>query len=396
MGTTEGEYITGVKRLTHGRSLSPAQATQAARNRKAHSVCIKCRMMKQSVSSAVGGSISFELQLSPDSALEAPLVHHAEILDESLLGATLALKLIFWTLLRLVLVIGDHLTVDNKRWIAEPVDEGLSISHMKVLLSRMSGVPNVLVRRSSQQLCKLKIHEFCHRFEDKRFLGVADKMTLMSFLNGPMKTPLVWMECIESDGKDLTPLIRFNEWNNMPSRATYAIITAADFRQLNPENEEDSTTIFVASQLLRIVCRAVELLAFGWLQKELNGLTQGQKGGTDVSDLLQQLGRTLLNLRWRLSRWGINGTESNDPKEGNCTCTDHVQKLCRILYVYHFIAQRKLPSWTGQDRRLENTMYSEYPDAEPMAETLPHDESPEGFEHWMQRGYDTISEAVGE
>lgn len=107
MGTTEGEYRTGVKRLTHGRSLSPAQATQAARNRKAHSVCIKCRMMKQSVSSAVGGSLSFKLQLSPDSALEAPLVRHAEILDEFLSGTTLALKLIFWTLLRLALVIGD-------------------------------------------------------------------------------------------------------------------------------------------------------------------------------------------------------------------------------------------------------------------------------------------------
>lgn len=182
----------------------------------------------------------------------------------------------------------------------------------------------------------------------------------------------------------------------MPCPVTYAIVTGADSRQLNPEDEEDATTIFVASQLARIVCRAVELLAFSWLQKELNGLTQGQKGGTDVSDLVQQLGRTLLNLRWRLSWWEDIKTESSDPEEGRCTCTDRVQKLCRILYVYYFIAQRKLPSWTGQDRRFENSMYSEHPDAESMVETLPHDESPEGFEHWMQRGYDTIPEAVVE
>ncbi|KAL8763660.1 MAG: hypothetical protein Q9184_000555 [Pyrenodesmia sp. 2 TL-2023] len=340
--------------------LSPAQATQAARNRKAHSVCIKCRMMKQSCS---GGT---------------PYLVEAGPCD--------------WRSQRVI----EHSTVDSKRTITEPVDQGLSISRMSVLLTKISGVPSVLVRQSSRQLYKLKIHEFSQRFEDKRFLGSTNKTTLMSFLNGPMKAPSAWMECIEGDSTDLTPLIRFNEWNNLSCPVTYAIVTAADSRQLNPEHEEDATTIFVASQLARIVCRAVELLAFSWLQKELNGITQGQKGGTDVSDLVQQLGRTLLNLRRRLSWWEVIETESSEPEEGRCTCTNRVQTLCRILYVYYFIAQRKLPSWTEQDRRSENGLYPEHPDAEPMVWTLPHDESLEGFEHWMQRGCDTVSGAVVE
>lgn len=56
---------------------------------------------------AASGSISFKSLLSPDSALEAPLVRHAEILDEFLSGTTLALKLTFLTLSKPALVIGD-------------------------------------------------------------------------------------------------------------------------------------------------------------------------------------------------------------------------------------------------------------------------------------------------
>lgn len=101
----------------------------------------------------------------------------------------------------------EHSTVDNKRTITKPVDQGLSISRMSVLLTRISGVPYVLVRQSSQHLYKLKVHEFCHRFKDKNFLGAANKTTLMSFLNGPMKPPSAWMDCIEADSKALTPLV---------------------------------------------------------------------------------------------------------------------------------------------------------------------------------------------
>ncbi len=176
----------------------------------------------------------------------------------------------------------------------------------------------------------------------------------------------------------------------MPSRATYAVLTEAGSQQLDPEQDKEATTIFIASQLARIVCRAVELSAFSWLQKELNGLVQGQRGGADVSVIVPQLGNTLLNLKWRLSLWEVIETEPNEPKEGKRTYTERVQKLCRILYTYYFIAQRKLSSWSGQDRGPENSLYLEHPCP------LPHDESPEGFEQWMQTGSNTLLKEVGE
>lgn len=176
----------------------------------------------------------------------------------------------------------------------------------------------------------------------------------------------------------------------MLSPATYSIAhPAAAPRQLDPENEEDATAVFVASQLSRIVCRAVELSAFSWLQKELNGLTQGQKAGTDIADLVQQLGRTLLNLRWRVSLWEDTEMDYDDAAGSKQPYIERVRSLCQILYVYHSIARRKLPSWRSQDICL--TIRSEYADEGPIDETLPHDESLEGFAIWMKRGHDMIN-----
>lgn len=101
----------------------------------------------------------------------------------------------------------EHPTVDNERIITQSVPEGFNISRIKVLLDSVAGAPKVLVRQSSQQLYKLKIDEFCRRFEDKGFLGAANKRTFMGFLEGPMKTSSAWLECIEAEGRDLTPLV---------------------------------------------------------------------------------------------------------------------------------------------------------------------------------------------
>lgn len=180
----------------------------------------------------------------------------------------------------------------------------------------------------------------------------------------------------------------------MPSRATYDIVyPAAEPRQLDPEIEQDAIQILLASQLSRIVCRAVELTAFSWLQKKLFSFGQSQKAEPRITDFVQQLGRTLLTLRWRVSWWETVEAENNDSKDPKHGYVDRVKAVCRILYVYYFIARRKLPPWSGSDLVSKNGIYSEYADAEPIFETLPHDETLQGFEQWMMEGHDMIRQA---
>ena len=175
---------------------------------------------------------------------------------------------------------------------------------------------------------------------------------------------------------------------------TYDIVyPVTEPRQLDPENEQDALQILLAGQLTRIVCRAVELIAFSWLQKELFNLRNSQKAEHKTVDFLQQLGRTLLTLRWRVSWWEtVESTSSGDEGQRQ-SYIDRIQGLCRILYIYFFIVRRKLPAGSGQDLVSKNGLYSEYPDAEPVFETLPYDETLHGFEQWMMGGYDMIKQA---
>ncbi|KAL9030360.1 MAG: hypothetical protein Q9196_001510 [Gyalolechia fulgens] len=187
---------------------------------------------------------------------------------------------------------------------------------------------------------------------------------------------------------------RFLKWNSMPSRATYDLLyAAAEPRQLDPESEGDAMHIVLASQLARIVCRAVELTAFAWLQKDLSSHGQSQAVETKMAGSVQQLGRTLLTLRWRVSWWQIIDAESNDPEEQKHRYIERVRGICRILYVYYFIARRKLRPWSGSDLVSKNGMQSEYADADLIWETLPHDETLQGFEQWMMEGHDMIRQA---
>ncbi|KAL8839893.1 MAG: hypothetical protein Q9170_001573 [Blastenia crenularia] len=186
----------------------------------------------------------------------------------------------------------------------------------------------------------------------------------------------------------------FCKWNNAPSRATYDIDEpAAEPRQLDPESDQDAILILLASQLARIVCRAIELTAFSWLQKELSSHGPNPKTTAKTADFLQQLGKTLLTLRWRVSWWEIIETGDNNSEEQKGGYIDRVKSICRILYVYYFIARRKLPTWSGSDLVSKNGIYSEYMDAEPIFETLPYDESLQGFEQWMKEGHDMIRQA---
>lgn len=183
----------------------------------------------------------------------------------------------------------------------------------------------------------------------------------------------------------------------MLSRASYDMLPPSTApRQLDPGDEDDSNMILMASQLVRIVSRAVELSAFSWLQKEVNALAQGQKTERGTVHLTRQLGRTALNLRWRIC-WLASGEVQSDGSDGSGRSRnaylDRVKTLCQILYVYYSIARRKVPAWTADDGRAEKTVRSKYGDGRPIDETLPQDESLGGFECWLKSGDDMIRDA---
>lgn len=265
---------------------------------------------------------------------------------------------------------------------------------LRILLARTATSSEICVRQANDQLYILKLDEFRHCLNSKYISDIPNSATLMKFLSGPMKTSSVWLNCTEGSDITLSPIDRFHIWNSMPSRASYDILhPAAEPRQLDPESEHDAIHILLASQLARIVCRAVELEAFAWLQKEVSSYGQGQRVETKIAESVQHLGRTLLTLRWRVSWWEIMAAGSNESETEKVGYIDRVRSICRILYVYYFIARRKLRPWSRSDLVSINGMQSEYADADLIWETLPHDETIQGFEQWMMAGHDMIRQA---
>ncbi|KAL9598824.1 MAG: hypothetical protein Q9219_004243 [cf. Caloplaca sp. 3 TL-2023] len=295
-----------------------------------------------------------------------------------------------------------------------PVEERFCLLDLRSLLARDLTSSEICVRQGNDQLYILKLDEFRHYFCDQYASEIPDSMTLLQFLSGAMRTAPAWLKCIEISEVGLGPLVSysstirwhravltmrpqecFHKWNTMPSRATYdAVEPTAEPRQLDPESEQDAIHILLASQLARIVCRAVEITAFSYLQKELLSHGQSNRVQTTIEDFVQQLGKTLLTLRWRVSWWTIIGAEGNNELEEQKRCyIDRVKGICRILYVYYFIARRKLPPWSGSDLVSRNGIWSVYTDAASIFERWPHDGSLQGFEQWMMEGQDMIRQA---
>ena len=173
----------------------------------------------------------------------------------------------------------------------------------------------------------------------------------------------------------------------MPSRNSYDVLphnVSALGHALDVEDHQDRGTIVFASQLCRIVLRALEIEAFDALQKSVNELTKGGKSDDDIEVLIDQLGRILMSLRWRVSWWAIVG---DSPDEG---FTSRVKKLTQVLYCYYFVARKKMPPWSGQ---LPSKIRSVYADVEPIYEDLPLTDSLDGFHAWMQKGQAVIHAA---
>ena len=173
----------------------------------------------------------------------------------------------------------------------------------------------------------------------------------------------------------------------MPSRNSYEISPrnmSALGHALDVEDQQDRGTIIFATQLCRIILRALEIEAFDALQKSVNELTKGGKSDGDIEILIGQLSRILMSLRWRVSWWAAVG-DSPDER-----FTSRVKKLAQILYCYYFVARKKMSPWGGQ---APSKIRSVYADVEPVYEDLPLTDSLDGFHDWMQKGQSIIQAA---
>ena len=173
----------------------------------------------------------------------------------------------------------------------------------------------------------------------------------------------------------------------MPSRNSYEILpynTSMLGHALDIEDQKDRGTIIFAAQLCRIILRALEIEAFDALQKSVNELTKGGKSDEDIEISIDQLGRILISLRWRVSWWAVFG---DGPDEG---FTSRVKRLTHILYCYYFVARKKTSPWSGH---LPSKIRSVYADFEPVYEDLPLTDSFDGFNAWMQNGQTVVQAA---
>lgn len=173
----------------------------------------------------------------------------------------------------------------------------------------------------------------------------------------------------------------------MPSRNSYEVSPHNTFvtgYALDVEDQQDRGTIMFAVQLSRIILRALEIEAFEALQKSVNELTKGGKSDADIETLIDQLGRILMSLRWRISWWAVTGSSPD-----GCF-TSRVAKLAQVLHCYYFVARKKMSPCSDQ---LPSKIRSIYADLEPVYEELPLTDSLDGFHAWMQKGHAVVQAA---
>lgn len=180
----------------------------------------------------------------------------------------------------------------------------------------------------------------------------------------------------------------------MPSRASYDIVSLGEDESSRPmdiENPEDAEEILLAAQLSRIICRALEVTAFRFLQKELNKLAKGSHCNEGAEKFVGELGQILVTLRWRIAWWEILGDGSTNKDEAReplhlPSTVSHSSPILLFLQYQEEIAV------LGKSPVVERSQ-SCYADAEPIFDEYPHDDSIEGFQEWMRHGQELIYQA---
>jgi hypothetical protein len=181
----------------------------------------------------------------------------------------------------------------------------------------------------------------------------------------------------------------------MPSRASYSFVSleaGGQDRPMNVKDPVDRKEILLAAQLSRIFCRMLEVEGFRKLERDFYNIKWKRISMDAHIQFLNELGRILLSLRWRVSWWKRLGDGGVRPDPSQQHYVERVDLLCRILYVYYTSVLGKLPSWTAAD--VPKGVWSTYADAEkPVWDDFPHDATENGFHQWMAGGRELIEQA---
>jgi hypothetical protein len=145
--------------------------------------------------------------------------------------------------------------------------------------------------------------------------------------------------------------------------------------------------LFLAAQLSRIVCRALEASAFENLQKSINK-QEIYKRPQDAKGLVFQLGRVLLQFRWRIAWWEISGDGDIDDTLSKQRYIQRLKRLTMVLYFYYCSAKAKLPKYIAEPG-LSGTQ-SFHSGAEPFFDNFPVENSIEGWEAWLEEGKNLV------
>jgi hypothetical protein len=180
----------------------------------------------------------------------------------------------------------------------------------------------------------------------------------------------------------------------MPSRASYDLVPLdknSPERPLDPEDDQDRQEIIIAAQMSRIICRKLEIDGYKALQSSINEMRTHNTTFSHRKQLVMQLGKILLSLRWRMSWWQLLGDGSNTGDIFRDRFVDRVEHLTKVLYFYYFALKARIGSYVDPIG-LEGEI-SCYPDAMPVFDGFPTVQSIQGFEEWLERGKALIKEA---
>jgi hypothetical protein len=179
----------------------------------------------------------------------------------------------------------------------------------------------------------------------------------------------------------------------MPSRASYDIVSLEDGvpdRPLDPEDAKDREEIMIAAQVSRIICRKAEIDGYRALQTTVNNAARSPNPDEKIQ-FVQELGRILCSLRWRMSWWELLGDGSHEYDPFRERFIERVKLLSRVLYFYFFTVKEKIAPW--YDIRGLQGVWSSYPDSKPVFDDFPIVCSIVAFAEWKDRGKGLIREA---
>lgn len=301
-----------------------------------------------------------------------------------------------------------HPTLDNKTRIRRELPRQIQIDNLIHRVNRARNQFNLRVHQDGRPIYVLDLdacYEYLHGLRQQMDSSECSFQVFIDreILRVDPKTD-DWERCmtqLTTSRED--PLALLCLVNNMPSRAGFSYVFKRQYtsmgtpmeQSLNPENSLEAENLVLAAQLSKIMCRKLEVKAYGNLQRLLH--ESGNMDDDKVLPFLQRLGRILLTLRWRLSWWAVVPGDAaaydkvNDDVRKQAVHA-RVQSLCRILYFYYCCVRRRLPVWTNVDAL--RGIHSRYPDTEAeIWDDFPGNESLEGFDVWMERGTGLIREA---